>query len=118
MALSAVMSSVIEVSWWKGCWFWIRLLIVREGAQDEEDKEKTCQEILGLLQSCVSDPHPRVRYAVIYTIGQMALAFEVSSMIANKPLACPLKHENVDLAGRGLSGFGGRYESSRVVHRV
>jgi hypothetical protein len=46
--------------------------------QDEEDKEKTCQEILAMLQSCISDSHPRVRYAVIYTIGQMALAFEVS----------------------------------------
>jgi hypothetical protein len=49
------------------------------GWQDEEDKEKTCQEILAMLQSCISDSHPRVRYAVIYTIGQMALAFEVSA---------------------------------------
>jgi hypothetical protein len=32
-----------------------------------------------MLQSCISDSHPRVRYAVIYTIGQMALAFEVSA---------------------------------------
>lgn len=29
-----------------------------------------------MLQSCISDSHPRVRYAVIYTVGQMALSFE------------------------------------------
>ena len=44
--------------------------------QDEEHKENTCQDILAMLQSCISDPHARVRYAVIYTVGQLALAFE------------------------------------------
>jgi hypothetical protein len=80
MAISAVMSSVMEVRKIQNSCFnrgkADETLMCRW--QDEEDKEKTCQEILAMLQSCISDSHPRVRYAVIYTIGQMALAFEVS----------------------------------------
>ena len=74
--------------------------MVRGVTQDEEDKEKTCQEILGLLQSCVSDPHPRVRYAVIYTIGQMALAFEVSRAMAKQVIRVTAKIPRNVGAGR------------------
>jgi hypothetical protein len=87
---------------------------MNDDTQDEEDKEKTCQEILGLLQSCVSDQHPRVRYAVMYTIGQMALAFEVSipllvGCISDFFRCGSLICEGDSIAGRGLSGFSSGY---------
>jgi hypothetical protein len=83
--------------------------------QDEEDKEKTCQEILAMLQSCISDSHPRVRYAVIYTIGQMALAFEVSvARIASKKISY-WADSKIETTGGRLSRISSRCQSASSV---
>lgn len=55
--------------------------------QNNGDVEKLCSEILKILEGAWASSeeavggesvHPRLQYAVVYAIGQLALAFEVS----------------------------------------
>jgi hypothetical protein len=71
-----------------------------------------------MLQSCISDSHPRVRYAVIYTIGQMALAFEVSvARIASNGIGY-WADSKIETTGGRFPRISSRCQSASFILRI
>lgn len=63
-------------------------LVDSNNSQNEDSAQKLCSVILKVLESAWTGSqdmageqvHPRLQYGVVYAIGQLALAFEVSEV--------------------------------------